>query len=127
MKLHSDTRLAGHHSITGCGAGYVAVNGQRYATSLILSPEQVEPDWPVRSIDDLTPELISRLACQCDVILLGTGQRQRFPAPALLRPLYEARIGIEVMDTAAACRTYNVLMAEGRNPLAALIVETPTT
>ena len=78
-------------------------------------------------MEDLTAELLVALADRsCDVLLLGTGQRQKFPPPAVLRPLIEAtggRLGVEVMDTAAACRTYNILTAEGRNPLAALIVE----
>lgn len=124
MKLHSDTRLSGHNSVTGYGAGYVAINGQRHERSLVLTPESIEADWPVARIEDLTPELIAALVRKCDVVLLGTGQRQRFPAPKLLSAFMQARIGVEVMDTAAACRTYNVLMAEGRNPLAALIIET---
>ena len=58
-----------------------------------------------------------------EVVLLGTGSRQRFPHPRLSRPLADARIGLEVMSTAAACRTYNILMAEGRKVAAALLVE----
>jgi uncharacterized protein len=72
----------------------------------------------------LTAEHLAQLtAFPCDVLLLGTGRRQRFPAPALLRPLIESGRGYEIMDTAAACRTYNILVAEGRIVLAALIIE----
>ncbi|RTL51961.1 MAG: hypothetical protein EKK46_11460 [Rhodocyclaceae bacterium] len=127
MKLHSDTSF-GLNTVTGYGQGYVDVNKQRHTTSLILDPNSLEAPWPVKDVASLTAELLAPLATRrCDVVLLGTGQRQRFPAPAVLRPLLEAmskaRVGVEVMDTAAACRTYNILMAEGRNPVAALIVE----
>lgn len=126
MKLHSDSSV-GLNTVTGYGPGYVAVNGKTHKGSLILAPTRLEPDWPARADQPLTAELIAPLAGRsCDVLLLGTGIRQRFPAPAVLRSLIEAfggRVGVEVMDTAAACRTYNILAAEGRNPLAALIVE----
>ena len=123
MKLHSDKTI-GANTITGYGPGYVAVNGRRYETSLILDRNALEGDWPVTAGSALSAELLAPLASRtCDVLLLGTGLRQRFPSPALLRPLIEARIAVEVMDTGAACRTYNVLVAEGRNPLAALILE----
>ena len=84
-------------------------------------------DRDAAGLDSLRAELESAgrdcLALPCDVTLLGTGARQRFPAPALLRPLIEAGRGVEVMDTHAACRTYNVLVAEGRTVVAALIIE----
>ena len=126
MKLHSDVQF-GMVTVTGYSTGSVSVNGRPFTSSVILTPRNVVPDWPVNSVDALTPELLADLATvdgkRCDVVLLGTGLKQRFPSPAVLRPLIEARIGVEVMDTAAACRTFNVLVAEGRTPLAALIVE----
>ncbi|MCK9283626.1 MAG: MTH938/NDUFAF3 family protein [Rhodocyclaceae bacterium] len=123
MKLNSDLN-PGVNTVTGYGAGYVAVNGRRYERSLIVERNRIDTDWPAASAAALSAELLAPLAArQCDVLLLGTGERQRFPSPALLRPLIEARIAVEVMDTGAACRTYNVLLAEGRNPLAVLIVE----
>jgi uncharacterized protein len=74
--------------------------------------------------EPLTAEHLSALAgFRGDVLVLGTGARQRFPSPQLLRPLVEAGIGIEIMDTPAACRTYNILVGEGRAVAAALIVE----
>ena len=126
MKLHSDNS-SGLNTITAYGPGYIAVNQQRHEASLVLAPNALQAGWPVRSVEDLTAELLVALADRsCDVLLLGTGQRQKFPPPAVLRPLIEAtggRLGVEIMDTAAACRTYNILTAEGRNPLAALIVD----
>ena len=82
---------------------------------------------PDMVFDALATEHLTQLAAfSCDVLLLGTGLRQRFPSPALLRPLIESGRGFEIMDTAAACRTYNILVGEGRIVLAALIVESST-
>lgn len=123
MKLHSDTTF-GLNSVTGYGPGYVAVNGRRHETSLVLGPRTLETDFPATSFDAITAEALAPLAGRpCDVLLIGTGNRQKFPPASVLRPIFEAGVGVEVMDTGAACRTYNVLNAEGRNPLALLIVE----
>jgi uncharacterized protein len=90
---------------------------------VLLTPGRVEP-WPVASFEALHEGDFERLrALEPEVALLGTGSRQRFPHPRLSRSLNEARIGLEVMTTAAACRTYNILMAEGRKVAAALLLE----
>ena len=74
--------------------------------------------------DALEESDFSRIAALgCEVLLFGTARLQRFPHPSLLQPLMLARIGVEVMDTAAACRTYNILMAEGRKVAAALLLD----
>jgi uncharacterized protein len=123
MKLHADSRSA-HHVVTAHGPGYVAVDGQRHERSLLLLPDRVDTAWGPESFAALTADHLAPMAqLGCDVLLLGTGARQRFPAPALLRPLIEVHLGLEAMDTAAACRTYNILVAEGRKVAAALIVE----
>jgi uncharacterized protein len=123
MKLYSDPR-SDLHVVSAHGAGFVAVDGQRYARSLLLLPDRIDAAWGPDDFAGLTPGHLEPLAkLGCDVLLLGTGGRQRFPAPALLRPLIEAGIGAEIMDTPAACRTYNILAAEGRKVAAALIVE----
>jgi uncharacterized protein len=125
MKLHPKIAV-GQYAITGQGPGYVSINGQRRERSLIVTPLQMDPEWPVSRPEELTAEhLQPLLEFQCDIVLLGTGLRQHFPAPAVLRPLLEARIGVEVMDTSAACRTYHILTSEGRAVVAALIVEQP--
>ncbi len=83
-------------------------------------PEQPVESWDVASFDALTPEDFSRLRERApELVLLGTGERQRFPRPHLTRPLTDAHIGCEAMDSRAACRTYNILMGEGRKVLAA--------
>ena len=123
MKLHSSV-TAGLLSITAYDAGYIAVNGRRLTKSLLLTPQRLIEDWPPTSFDSLTDsDLLAVANLDCPIVLLGTGARQRFPARALLRPLIERRIGVEVMDSHAACRTYNILMAEGREVAAAMIIE----
>ena len=121
MKLHL-TRGEGRNLITACGSGYVSVNGTRYDHSVTVTPERVA-DWPIAAPEALTAESIAGLLDDSpEIAIIGTGARQQFPAAAILRPLIEARVGYEIMDTAAACRTYGILVAEGRRVVAALIV-----
>ncbi|MFA7268637.1 MAG: Mth938-like domain-containing protein [Sterolibacterium sp.] len=123
MKLHQDIP-EGRNVVTAVGEGYVAVNGQQHVASLVLLPQQIETGWGAAGFDALTEaDFVQIAALGCELLLLGTGRRQRFPNPGLLQPLIRARIGVEVMDTAAACRTYNILMAEGRNVAAALLLD----
>ena len=122
MKLHADAPTA-LNTVTAYGPGFIEINKLRHASAVLLTPERVEP-WPVAGFEALREADFERLrALAPDVALLGTGSRQRFPHPRLARALYEARIGLEVMTTAAACRTYNILMAEGRKVAAALLLE----
>lgn len=124
MKLHL-TQAAGNQLITGYGTGWVAVNETRHTGSLIVLPNRLIADWPVKRVDELTAEHFVEIAdLQPEIVLLGTGATQRFVHPRLSRPLLEAGVGLECMDTAAACRTYNILMAEGRHVLAALLMAT---
>jgi uncharacterized protein len=89
-----------------------------------LAPDRLDEQWGPDRFENLTVEHLSSLAAaRSDVLLIGTGRRQRFPTPETLRPLIDARIPFEIMDTAAACRTYNILVAEGRAAHAALILE----
>ncbi len=122
MKLHL-TQSAGNQLITGYGTGWIEVNEARYEHSLIVLPNLVVTDWNVTNFEDLSEAHFERLAALApEVILLGTGTTHRFAHPSLSRALTEAGIGLECMTTAAACRTYNILMAEGRHVAAALIV-----
>jgi len=122
LKLHADTPTT-QNTVTAYGPGFVEINRVRHTTNLIVTPDHVEP-WPVAGFEALDTASFERLRdLRSEVVLLGTGSRQRFPNPRLTRPLTEARIGLEVMDTQAACRTYNILAAESRKVSAALFVE----
>ncbi len=122
MKLHL-AGGAGLHLFNGYGAGYVVVNGVRHERSLVVLPDAVDP-WAAVSFESLTAEHFAPLAGRgLEVLVLGTGARLRFPRPAILAPLTNAGLGVEVMDTQAACRTYNILVGEGRRAAAAVIVE----
>ena len=126
MKLHADSSST-LLTVTAYGLDHVAVNGRILQRSLLLLPDRLEEDWGPDDFPSLSASHLARLtALAVDVVLLGTGQKQRFPSSALLRPMIEAGRPIEVMDTAAACRTYNILAAEGRAVAAALIIEAGT-
>jgi len=122
-RLYPDPQGA-DNLVTAYDSDYIAVNGRVLTRSLLLMPARLDEQWGPASFAALTLAHIESLAAiSSDVVLLGTGRRQRFPPTALLRPLIEAGRGFEIMDTAAACRTYNILVGEGRLPLAALIIE----
>jgi len=122
LKFHLE-QTAGRNAFTGYGEGYVAVNGERHQASLVVGAGRLITDWPARSVDALAADhLAAIIEMAPEIVLIGTGSRFEFPDPARLAPLYKAGIGVEVMDTPAACRTYNILMGEGRNVVAALIV-----
>lgn len=120
MKLHLANPRNGF-TLTGYGAGFLAVNGVRYEHALVVTPDSDPERWAVESVAGLTAEAAGLLlAGSPEIVIIGTGPAQIFPEPARLRPLIDARIGVEIMNTPAACRTYNVLMGEGRRILAAI-------
>jgi|SRR5690348_10927471 uncharacterized protein len=120
----SQEQPAGKNAVTGYGEGWIEVNRSRHRASLVVSADRLVTDWPATSVEGLAPDHLAAIVeMRPEIVLLGTGAAFRFPEPALLAPLYRAGIGVEVMDTPAACRTYNILMGEGRNVVAALIVE----
>lgn len=123
MKLHStDTRQ--YQTITAYDESGVEINAVYFHHSLVVMPESAPQAWPVSSFEALTPEHFEPInAAAPDVVILGTGQRQRFIHPRLIASLAARRVGVECMDNKAACRTYNILMAEGRRVALALIIE----
>jgi uncharacterized protein len=122
VKLHRAGQAA-FNTFTGYGKGYVQVNTERRDSSLIVMPEQLLPDWPPARFEDLSADHWAALLAQRpEIVLLGTGEQQRFPRPEILSPLTEAGIGVEVMTVQAACRTYNILVAEERRVAAALLL-----
>lgn len=123
MKFHREV-ADGKNSFTGYGEGYVEVNKARHASSLVVTGDRLVTDWPAAAIEALAPDHIAAIAeLKPEIVLIGTGAKLTFPDRALLAPLYKAGIGVEIMDTPAACRTYNILLGEGRGVLAAVIVE----
>lgn len=109
--------------VQACSDSELRVGDRVVRSSCILTADRIEPDWAPREIGSLAPEhLDAVLALDPEVILLGTGARQRFPDARVLRGALERGVAVEVMDTPAACRTYNLLVQEGRRVAAALIV-----
>jgi len=125
MKLQAD-RLEGQNAIARHSAEGVIVNGVEHRSSVLVPWRGSVVAWSAHDPLSLVAadfEAVAALAPE--VVVYGSGARIRFPRPAWLRPLIDRRIGIETMDTAAACRTYNVLLAEGRSVVAALLFERP--
>ncbi|HQZ01822.1 MAG TPA: Mth938-like domain-containing protein [Thauera sp.] len=126
MKLHQDNN-ANLNVVTGYGDDHVMVNKLRHDGNLIVTAHSIHTGWAASALGDLTglraEDLAAIVELGPEIIIVGTGRRQRFPAPALLRSLIEARIGFEFMDLAAACRTYNILVGEGRTVAVALLFE----
>jgi uncharacterized protein len=122
MKLQPDRSDA--QTISGYGPGWVGVAGEKITHGVILGSRGERIEW-ANGFEDLGPEHFVTLAnLDVEVVIFGSGPRIRFPKPAWLAPLAARRIGIETMDTAAACRTYNILAQEGRVVAVALLVET---
>lgn len=114
---------AGARIIRRYGTGYVVVNEDTITTSMILTPTELDTDWPPETFAQLDfAHCEALLSYGPDLVLLGTGRRQQFPAAEIMARVMQAGIGIEVMDTAAACRTFNILMNEGRKVVAGLLM-----
>lgn len=120
LKLHL-ARNEGRKAITGYGDDYVDVNHERFEHSLVVLPDRVISDWQA-AVPLTAQSLALLLDIDAEIVLIGTGRTLQFPPAQALRPLIDARRGFEVMDTRAACRTYNILMGEDRQVVAALIV-----
>lgn len=121
MKLHADPQTP-LNTVTAYGPGFVEINRVRHDGNLVVAPDAPVKAWSAASFEALTvDDFTALLALKPEVVLLGTGGRQRFPHPRLSHALIAARVGIEVMDTQAACRTYNILMVEGRRVVAAFL------
>ncbi len=123
---------ASQFSVTSHGPGFLSINGSRFSTSILVTPDSPPQAWDCGHANEFGERHVAALrALQPELILLGTGPVQVMPNPRLMAslmsrsPAGEPAIGIEVMDTAAACRTFNLLAAEGRRVLAALIIQTP--
>lgn len=128
MKLQPDHLDA--PSILGYGPGWIGLGNQGVAEkighSIVIGSRGEKFAWDCACFEDLTAAHFERLAeTRPELVIFGSGSRLRFPPPAFLRSLMAARIGVETMDTLAACRTYNILAGEGRNVVTALLIEPP--
>jgi len=122
LKLHladlGDTKL-----FTGHGTDHVIVNGERYDHNIVVQANEVRNNWTATEFETLEEAHFDYfLELKPDVLLLGTGPQQRFAHPSLYHSLTNAGIGVECMDTPAACRTYNILVAEDRKVIAAILL-----
>ena len=113
-------------SINGYGPGWVSVDGDKLTASVVIGSKGQRLDWLCESFQDLTAAHFEQLAALApELVIFGSGNRIRFPEPQWLALLYSMRIGLETMDTQAACRTYNILAGEGRDVVLALLIEKP--
>jgi uncharacterized protein len=123
MKFQPD-QLDGVNVISRHDTDSIQVNADRYAFSMLVPARGEVQPWPVSDFAELTAEHFQQLlSLEPELVIFGSGAKLRFVKPALLRPLIDRHIGVETMDTGAACRTYNVLASEGRAVVAALLVE----
>ena len=122
MKLHLTT-AKNNNLITGYGAGFVEINRQRYTSNLIVMADKLLLDWKAPNFVSLTTgHFVQIIELKPEVVLLGTGEKHQFLHPNIIQSLTENNIPLECMTTPAACRTYNILMSEGRNVVAALLI-----
>ncbi|MEK7261869.1 MAG: Mth938-like domain-containing protein [Pseudomonadota bacterium] len=123
MKIQFDAGGTGQNFIHAYGPGQVTINQQAHRRSLLVTPSRLITDWPPQSFSDLLERHFDQIReLDPEVVVLGTGARLQFPRTADTRALIQANIGLEVMDTGAACRTYNILMQDGRRVAAALLM-----
>ena len=122
MKLSIDYNSA-KYSINGYKNGQISINNEPYTCNLVVTPEKLLVDWEPDSIEQITESHIHGLIeLEPEIIILGTGSKLTFPDTALMALAMQQGIGFEVMDTGSACRTFNVLSAEDRNVIAALML-----
>ena len=122
MKFSEDLSTNTHYHITGYGDDYIAINHKMIRASYIVSPDHAV-EWPVSTFETLKGEDIQLLIeLNPEVIIIGTGKKHSLPRREVLKTLVSSRVGFEIMDTAAACRTYNVLVGEGRKVVAGLFI-----
>jgi len=121
MKLHADSTPA-LNTVTAYGPGFIEINRERHSGAILLMPEGLVRAWAVTTVETLDETAIGPLLeLAPEVVLLGTGERQRMLPSRLVRVFAGRGLGLDAMDTRAACRTYNILMTEGRKVLAALL------
>ena len=122
MKLHPDQSNV--QTITGYGAGWIAVDGERIAHSVIIGSGGQRIDWNCKQFAELDASHFAQLAkLDTELVIFGSGSKIRFPKPVWLQPLMQRQLGLETMDSQAACRTYNILAGEGRKVVVAVLID----
>ncbi len=122
MKLHL-ANTSDRYSFTGYGPGYLVINGTRYEQPLIIAPDHAPEPWLVPEFSALNATAVGALLSgEPEIVIFGTGPLQLFAEPGRIHPLIDAGIGVEMMNTPAACRTYNILINEGRRVAAAMFL-----
>jgi len=122
MKFAEDNLNEGYF-ITAYERGRFNVNGKTISTSLVIAPDQLIEDWSISQIDELsTGHIDAIIGLKPELVLLGTGEQLTFPEIEIYAALIDRGIGVDVMDSGAACRTYNILSGEGRRVVAGLIL-----
>jgi len=122
MKMSQDD-AAGLNLIKAYQSGKLTIGGKDYQQSLLVFPSHIDTDWPFRSTNELNSRSWRALTNHgAEILILGTGETQVFPDPRIFIPLMDMRIGYEVMDNAAACRTFNILLSEGRKAVLGIIL-----
>lgn len=125
MKMQPD--FIGTQSISGYGPGWIGIGIEKINTSVVIGSRGERFHWACQRFEDLSPDHFAQLAAlNTELIIFGSGNRLRFPQANWLKPLIDKQIGIETMDTQAACRTYNILAGEGRCVAVALLLEPPS-
>ncbi len=122
MKIELDLTEQSNNRIDSYEKGLIIINSKSHSSSLIVTPTQLITNWGPKSCSDFAPQHFAQItSLKPEIILIGTGQHSIFPPQELLLPILEMNIGLEIMDTGAACRCYNLLMNEGRKIAAGLI------
>jgi len=121
--MEFNLELPGNHFfVRSIGEQGIRVNDDYYTRPFILSAQRIVPEWPVQSVEDMDEASLQIIfELEPEVVLVGTGQHQEFLPPGVQMHFYRNDTGFEVMTTDAACRTFNVLVAEGRHVVAALL------
>ncbi len=123
MQFNLDSNF-GKYQINSYQPGVITINKIEYKTSVIITPDQLITNWPPQQLSELSAQHLKKLIeLNPQIVILGTGEKHSFISQQMMLPFLQQGIGFEVMNTEAACRTYNVLLAEGRNIVAALLVK----
>lgn len=123
MKIELDDNTYQANRINSYTSGSIQVGNKQFNSSTIVTPSNIISNWPPRLFSDIQPHHFDQIiAIESELFLFGTGSKQCFPSNDLLSHITKLNINFEFMDTGAACRSYNILLQEGRNIVAVLLM-----